>query len=69
MKRLPMGCLRGCLGAQKVACFSCAKSHRNFRQLTTKLSVNKDVQWLPSLGHVSVPGNQKLPGDCPESCQ
>ena len=69
MKRLPCGCLTGCLWAQKVACFPCAGSHRNFRQLSTKVLVYIGSAWLPTLATVSTLGNVMLPVGSLEGCQ
>lgn len=68
MKRLPRGCLSGCLSAQKVAYFPCAESHRDFRQHSMKALVNIGVAWLPPLAMLQPLGNPVLPGCCREGC-
>ena len=69
MKRLPCGCLSGCLRAQKVAYFTRAESHRNFRQLSTKTLVYIGSAWLPTLATVFTLGNIMLPVGCLEGCR
>ena len=49
MNRLPVGCLQSCLTLQKVACFPCAESHKEFRQHSEKPSTNSGVSGLPTL--------------------
>lgn len=69
MKRLPRGCMSGCLLAQKVAYFSCTESHRHFRQLSMKPLVNSGDGRLPALATVSTLGNHVLSVGCLEGCQ
>lgn len=65
---LPRGCLRGCLPAQKVACFPTAEWHREIRQHSMKTFVNSGVQGLPTLAMLRSLGNLLLPGCCREGC-
>ena len=69
MKRLPRGCLSGCLQVQKVAYFPCAESHQHFRQLSMNPLVNSGDTRLPTLATVSTLGNHVLPVGCLEGCQ
>ena len=64
MSQLPGCCLSGCLRAQKVAYFSYAELHRNFRQLSTKTRVNSGAAWLPASATFPPLGNVVLPGCC-----
>jgi len=68
MNKLPGSCLVGCLFVQKVACFSCAKWHREIRQLLMKSLVNIVVAWLPALATCLPLGNRVLPLGCLEGC-
>ncbi len=69
MIRLPSGCQAGCLLAQKVACFLCAKWHREMRQLSMKTCVRSGDAGLPALATCRPRGNPVLPEGCREGCQ
>lgn len=68
MSELPGGCLIGCLSAQNVACFPCAKWHREIRQHSMEIRFSIVVPGLPALATCRPPGNLVLPRGCLEGC-
>lgn len=62
---LPGGCLQSCRCIQKVACFPCAESHKEFRQHSEKPCANTGVAGLLTVA--TFPGQATL--SCLESCQ